>query len=167
MFEIFTTAADQPISNVNSECARRPSSSYFWAALIWAGAVGLLLWQMHRQRSFFHDDAFISLRYVVHLVEHGELTWNLGERVEGYTNFLQIMATAVLVKLGLNPIDSVRSINAVAVISLMVSTIQAARRLAPNDPIAIAVGGFLVMSSAPVALWVLGGLEAVMVAAFI
>jgi arabinofuranosyltransferase len=167
MFAIFATVADQPISDANSECARRPSSAYFWAALIWAGAVGLLIWQLYRQRAFFHDDAFISLRYVAHLAEHGELTWNLGERVEGYTNFLQIIATAVLVKLGLNPIDSVRSINAVAAGTLIVSTVLAARRLAPNDPIAIAVGGFFVMSSAPVALWVFGGLEAVMVAAFI
>ncbi|WP_156944554.1 hypothetical protein [Bradyrhizobium sp. Ec3.3] len=152
---------------MQANIARRLSPRHIWATLIWSGAVGLLLWQIYRQRAFFHDDAFISLRYVVHLVQSGELTWNLGERVEGYTNFLQILATSVLVKLGPGPIDSVRSINAVAAVGLILSTISGARRLAPNDPIAVAVGGFLVMSSAPVALWIFGGLETIMVAAFI
>jgi arabinofuranosyltransferase len=145
----------------------RRLSPWHISALIWSGAVGLLLWQIYRQRSFFHDDAFISLRYVVHLVQSGELTWNLGERVEGYTNFFQILATAILVKLGLDPVDSVRSINAVAAGGLILSTVSAARRLAPSDPIAVAVGGFLVMSSAPIVLWIFGGLEAIMLAAFI
>src|SRR5262249_44533914 len=34
------------------------------------------------------DDAFISYRYAVHLAYGKGLVWNLGERVEGYTNFL-------------------------------------------------------------------------------
>ena len=154
------------MGSANSDCARQRSSRV-WAILIWSGGIGLLLWQIYRQRAFFHDDAFISLRYAVHLVQFGELTWNLGERVEGYTNFLQIIATAFLVKFGVDPVDSVRSINAAAAGGLIVSTISSARRLAPNDSIARAIGAFLVMSSAPVALWIVGGLEAVMVAAFV
>jgi arabinofuranosyltransferase len=137
------------------------------SGIIWCAAAGLLLWQAFQQRSFFHDDAFISLRYVVHLVQSGELTWNLGERVEGYTNFLQILATAIPVKLGLDPVDAVRLVDTVATGGLILSTILAARRLAPDDPIAVAVGGFLVMSAGPVALWMLGGLEGNMLAAFV
>ena len=39
----------------------------------------------------------ISFRYALNLAEHGELTYNLGERVEGYTNFLwTILMSAVL-----------------------------------------------------------------------
>jgi len=34
------------------------------------------------------DDAFISYRYAVHLAYGKGLVWNVGERVEGYTNFL-------------------------------------------------------------------------------
>jgi len=37
--------------------------------------------------NFFLDDAFISLRYAKNLAEHGSLSYNLGERVEGITNF--------------------------------------------------------------------------------
>lgn len=34
------------------------------------------------------DDAYISYRYATNLYEHGELTFNLGDRVEGYSNLL-------------------------------------------------------------------------------
>lgn len=38
--------------------------------------------------NFVTDDAFISFVYSRNLAEHGQLVFNLGERVEGYTNFL-------------------------------------------------------------------------------
>ena len=37
---------------------------------------------------FLNDDAFISFRYAWNWAEQGEVVYNLGERVEGYTNFL-------------------------------------------------------------------------------
>ena len=37
--------------------------------------------------NFVTDDAYISFVYSRNLAEHGELTFNLGQRVEGYTNF--------------------------------------------------------------------------------
>lgn len=167
MSETVGAIAERLVGDGKAAPTHRLAVPYAWPILIWSGAIGLLLWQLYRQRWFFHDDAFISLRYVVHLVKYGELTWNLGERVEGYTNFLQILATALLVKLGFGPVDAVHSINAAALGGLILSTICAARRLAPNDPLAVAGGAFLLLSSAPVALWVMGGLEAVMLAAFI
>ena len=167
MSEIYGTTADRTVGDTDMAGPCRFALQYAWPILVWSGGLSLLVWQFYRQRWFFHDDAFISLRYVDHLVKSGELTWNFGERVEGYTNFLQILATAVLVKVGLGAVVAVRSINALAAGGLLLSTIGAARRLAPSDPLAVAVGAFLVMSSAPVVLWVLGGLEAVMLAAFI
>ena len=49
---------------------------------------------------FLNDDAFISFRYAQNLAEHGELTYNLGERVEGYTNFLWTVLMAGVIYLG-------------------------------------------------------------------
>jgi hypothetical protein len=167
MVELRAPAADRVVGRADAAWVRRFSSSQLWSVVIWSSAIGLLLWQAYRQRVFFHDDAFISLRYAVHLVKFGELTWNLGEGVEGYTNFLQIVLTALVVKLGVGPVDAVRSINAAAAGGLIISTVYAARRLAPNDPLAVAVGAFLVLGSAPVVIWIFGGLEAVMLAAFV
>jgi hypothetical protein len=47
-----------------------------------------------------HDDAFISFRYVKNFVEGHGLVYNVGERVEGYTNFLWILLLSLFVKVG-------------------------------------------------------------------
>ncbi len=56
---------------------------------------------LHAQRfPFVCDDAYISLRYAENLAHHGQLVWNLGERVEGYTNFLWTVLLAGVHLLG-------------------------------------------------------------------
>lgn len=62
-----------------------------WA---WAlGAIGLGVGLAARQASVV-DDAFISLRYARNLVEGHGLVWNVGERVEGFTNLLWTLLLA-------------------------------------------------------------------------
>src|SRR5436190_7638355 len=53
--------------------------------------------------NFVTDDAFISFVYSRNLARHGQLVFNLGERVEGYTNFLWTVLLAGLLKVGLPP----------------------------------------------------------------
>src|SRR3954462_15635353 len=53
--------------------------------------------------NFVTDDAFISFVYSRNLARHGQLVFNLGERVEGYTNFLWTVLLAGLMKVGLQP----------------------------------------------------------------
>ncbi|MFN7975565.1 MAG: hypothetical protein U0166_25030 [Acidobacteriota bacterium] len=45
-----------------------------------------------------NDDAFISFRYSRNLVEGHGLVFNVGERVEGYTNFLWVLLVAAAMK---------------------------------------------------------------------
>lgn len=49
---------------------------------------------------FLNDDAFISFRYADHWARTGEVVYNLGERVEGYTNFLWVALLALTATLG-------------------------------------------------------------------
>src|SRR3954468_9274361 len=49
------------------------------------------------------DDAFISFRYADNLARGNGLVWNLGEYVEGYTNFLWTILIAVGPVLALGP----------------------------------------------------------------
>ena len=53
--------------------------------------------------NFVTDDAFISFVYSRNLADHGQLVFNLGEHVEGYTNFSWTLILAVFYKLGLPP----------------------------------------------------------------
>src|ERR1700746_2217394 len=67
-------------------------------ALAGAALVGhSLVW------NFVTDDAFISFVYARNLARHGQLVFNLGERVEGYTNFLWTVVLAFFLRLGLQP----------------------------------------------------------------
>jgi arabinofuranosyltransferase len=56
-------------------------------------ALGLALWW---QRDFFHDDAYVVLRYVRRLLAGQGLTWNDHERVEGFSSPLWLAQIALL-----------------------------------------------------------------------
>lgn len=133
----------------------------------WAGiALALLVfgWLLWVNRLFFHDDAYISLRYARNLAEHGELAWNLGERVEGYTNFLHVVLTAGLMRLGLGPELAARVLNFSVVLTIFPAVALAARRVAPEAPLARFLTILTVGATPGIAVWVLGGLEASVVA---
>ena len=51
---------------------------------------------------FYQDDAYISYRYVFNLLDGHGLVYNIGERVEGYTNFGWVIYLAFWGVLGLN-----------------------------------------------------------------
>ncbi|MGC8201946.1 hypothetical protein ACP2AV_04495 [Aliiroseovarius sp. PTFE2010] len=130
------------------------------ACLILSAA--LLLWKL---RQFFHDDAFISLRYARHLALDGELAWNLGERVEGYTNLLHVLLSALLIRAGMGAMDAVHAINFCATALLAVASWRLTG-LSTRD-LTLRMAAMLPVVSAPVIGWVYGGLEAVLAAAFI
>jgi arabinofuranosyltransferase len=53
---------------------------------------------------FVCDDAFISFRYAKNFIEGHGLVYNVGERVEGYTNFLWTILLSVFMGLGFNAV---------------------------------------------------------------
>ncbi|MBN1670257.1 MAG: hypothetical protein JXR37_04450 [Kiritimatiellae bacterium] len=69
-----------------------------------AVAIALLTLLAWRNR-FIQDDAFISFRYAANLAGGHGLTWNPGERVEGYTNFLWTLMMAVPERFGRDPVS--------------------------------------------------------------
>lgn len=64
-------------------------------------ALVLLAWS----NRFVQDDAFISYRYAERLSQGDGLTWNDGERIEGYTNFLWTLALSGAISLGGDPVS--------------------------------------------------------------
>ncbi len=65
------------------------------AALMPIVALAGLIWP-----SWLSDDAFISFRYAQNLALGHGLVYNVGERVEGYTNFLWTVLAAGVLRLG-------------------------------------------------------------------
>jgi arabinofuranosyltransferase len=75
---------------------------------------------------FVQDDAFIAFRYAANLAAGHGLTWNPGERVEGYTNFLWTLVISVPLRLGLDPVRVSQALG----IALFVGSLVATYRLA-------------------------------------
>ena len=67
------------------------------------GLVALLVFLAFLNR-FIQDDAFISFQYARNLVEGNGLTFNPGEHVEGYTNFLWTLLISAGIAIGLDPV---------------------------------------------------------------
>jgi arabinofuranosyltransferase len=79
--------------------------------LFWLLAAGYILWalQFIRASSFviggerhycLFDDAMISMRYAWNFWQGNGLVWNIGQRVEGYTNLLWVLVMAPAQSLG-------------------------------------------------------------------
>jgi len=74
--------------------------------VVWAISGLILVYGVYRvvALAWVGDDAFISFRYAKNLVDGLGLIFNVGERVEGYTNFLWTLLMAGGIRLGLDPV---------------------------------------------------------------
>ncbi len=114
--------------------------------LVSLAALGLGLWHA---RHFYHDDAFIALRYAERLLTGHGLTWTDGERVEGYSSPLWVGLSAGLGALGI-PLEAASRILGVASLLLLAWLV-----LHVAGPIAL----LIVASHFGLLIWSLGGLE--------
>ena len=127
------------------------------AALVWHS----LLW------NFVTDDAYITFVYSRNLVEAGQLVFNLGERVEGYTNFLWTVLLAGLLRVGLQPELMSRVLGTAFAVGTLWVCGAFVRRVRRDASLAIAVPALFLCTSPGYACWSSGGLETQMFAFFV
>jgi arabinofuranosyltransferase len=140
---------------VTAEADHRPALRY-WAPLLPLAAV-LVVHSLYFD--FVSDDAYISFVYSRNLAEHGQLVFNLGERVEGYTNFLWTVLLALGMKLGVGPDLASRVLGTVfGMATLPVAASLLARVRGRRSAWDWLPAGLLVLSSG-YACWCSGGLE--------
>jgi hypothetical protein len=129
---------------------------------VWLGLIpiaGLLLYQF-LHFDVLQDDAFISFRYIRNFLEGHGLVFNLGERVEGYTNFFWIMLLAFLAKLGLPLIETARWAGVLAACGTLAVALYAARRFYPERGwLWLLAVPFLLAANGSLAYWAGSGLE--------
>jgi hypothetical protein len=127
------------------------------ARLLAAAAVALLVLFAWAHR-FIQDDAFISFRYALHLADGNGLVWNVGERIEGYTNFLWVLVVAAGLKLGADPVAWTQAVG----LLLFAGTLWTAFRLAYGllgDALAALVAVLALGTNYTVSIYATGGLE--------
>lgn len=130
-------------------------------ALCW-GVAAWVLWQAVAWNSdFLHDDAYITLRYAQNWLAGNGISWNPGDRVEGYTNFLQLVLVGGLGAAGVGLVDATRVVAGAAWLGLLgFGLLRATREPAVFGSIPVVVTA----ASIPLVAWCFGGLEAPLVA---
>ncbi len=138
--------------------------------LIWTGIALILMLAHALSFRFVIDDAFISFRYAQNLVDGHGLVFNIGERVEGYSNFLYVLWSAVGIRLGVDALLWGRIWSTLAMGGLLAMLPGILRQLAPEENAHRALPGkvaqMLMALSGAVACWMLAGLETVFFAFF-
>ncbi|MBN1221225.1 MAG: glycosyltransferase family 39 protein [Anaerolineae bacterium] len=103
---------------------------------------------------FFVDDSCITFRYVRQWTHGNGLVYNVGERVEGYSNFLWVALLAPFDLVGLELTLVSKILGVLLGVVTIVVTYYFARRYFPGDFAAL-----LLAAAGPFAAWTVGGLE--------
>ncbi len=99
-------------------------------------AVGLLiavLLLLSAAVSYFNyaaDDAFISFRYARNLADGKGLTWNEGERLEAYSNFLWVLILAAACKIGLPIVLTAKILGILSGVGVLILAYRLAQEVA-------------------------------------
>ncbi|MCH7889159.1 MAG: hypothetical protein IIA00_07755 [Proteobacteria bacterium] len=131
--------------------------------LLLMGALGLmgvaLLFHIHHY-NFLSDDAYINFRYMRNLARGDGLVYNVGERVEGYVDFLWILLCGGLMKLGIAPETSSRVITVACSLGVLVLTYLLGRRLSDGRGVVLLLAPAFLVANRTFAAWGTSGLEA-------
>lgn len=95
--------------------------------------LAVLAMALAASRWWICDDAFVSLRYAQNLVAGHGLVFNVGERVEGYSNFLWVLLAALAQWLGISPELAVQGAGVLCLGGLVFVTAWTGSRLLPGD----------------------------------
>ncbi|AKT40767.1 hypothetical protein [Chondromyces crocatus] len=109
------------------------------------------------------DDAYTVLRYARNLVEHGEFTYNLGERICALTSPLHALLLALLYRLTGELLLPARALGVACTLAAAASLTLSFRR----DGTALRCGLALFIASPFVLYWTFGGLETPLLAALL
>jgi hypothetical protein len=126
--------------------------------LVGAVVAGGLAWAWSLR--WLCDDAYISFRYTANLVEGNGMVWNVGERVEGYTNFLWAVMMAPFMALGVDPGQPALFLGLACFAAVILLVARLEVLLGPErSPTAVPIGAILAAASFPLATFATSGLE--------
>lgn len=110
--------------------------------------------------SFYQDDAYISFRYVANYLNADGLVFNIGERVEGFTNFGWIIYLISWGLLGLDYILAAKITGIIFGAALIILTYLTARLVFGEERRLYSLAAaYLVATNQSLAYWASAGLE--------
>ena len=130
---------------------------FTWVTLFSAATV--FLGHSWLYRRYLVDDAYITFRFVQQWVNGNGLVFNVGERVEGYYNFLWIVALAPFAWAGVDLVLAAKVLGVGCSLVALLLTWRFATHLGMPG-----IAALLMAASAPFAAWAMGGLETMLFA---
>jgi hypothetical protein len=127
-------------------------------------ALAILALHAYHFLPFIADDALISLRYSQRLLNGQGLTWNPGERVEGYSNLLWVLGCAALGLLRMDLVNAARLLGFVSIAATIVAVVYAHRPHNSRTALTLLPALLFLPLAAPIAVWAIGGMEQPLVA---
>ncbi len=135
---------------------RRGTALLFLGLLVFGAGV----WALH---GFLVDDAYIGLRYVRQALRGQGWVYNVGERVEGYSNFLWLVLLLPVVGAGVDGVLAAKVLGIAAGAGALAAGWALARRLLQEEDLPEGWAGWaavLLGCNPAFAAWAVGGLEA-------
>jgi hypothetical protein len=123
------------------------------------GAAAIVLVAHSLAYNFVTDDAYISFVFSRNFAEHGELAFNLGHPVEGYTNFLWTFALGLAMLAGIAPEISSRVLATACALATLYLVFRIVERVLGRKTAWAGVPPILLACSSGFACWTSGGLE--------
>jgi len=128
--------------------------------------VAVLLLAVH---SIFHfplvvDDAYITFRYALNLAEGNGISFNPGEYVEGYTNFLWLLISAGFNVLGFDAVTPIRIVGLLCAIATLILCLRYIAKTASeaNRLSASLMASLILVSSGGMAYYSVSGMETIL-----
>lgn len=132
-----------------------------WPKILLVLAIIFLVFHGVYYFNFVVDDAFIAYRYAENLAAGNGLVFNVGERVEGYSNFLYIVIVAFIIKFfslhGLSLFVAAKIFGILCSIITFLVVLQCAKLSEHKEYSWLPAA--LLITSPFFALWSVGGLE--------
>ncbi len=123
-------------------------------ALLYSLTLAIII--LYLNSDFYHDDAYITLRYARNFIAGSGIVWNPGEYVQGYTNFLHLILISFISKFDVNLVLASRIVGMTALVSLC-GVLLLIRSDCDRSLYYLPL--ILVMTSTPFLVWSIGGLE--------
>ena len=108
---------------------------------------------------FVCDDAFISFRYAKNFVQGHGLVYNIGEKVEGYTNFLWTLLLSLFMKIGLDVVVVSQILGVLFSLATIFLLLRLNRRFYPAENLFNYLAPLFLACCGAYAAWSTGGLE--------
>lgn len=131
-----------------------------YAALASASAIALTLVLHAIYLNVPAEDSFITFRFARHLANGHGIVWNVGDApVEGYTNFLWMLISALILKLGLDVVLLTQALGVVASLVAIWVAVRFARQVFELPRAFAHLAGLMLAVSGPFATWAASSME--------